>query len=79
MKQAGSKNASNSDWGKMFAKEEWLVANQVVRYFCRLSTFYRSGRLELDHARLGLTQEEDYVTKGEEILTRLEIRREVEL
>ena len=66
---------------KMFAKDEWLVANQVARYFSRLSTLYRSGRLELDLASLGVTQdeEEDYVTEGEEISTRLEIRRELEL
>ena len=66
---------------KMFAKNEWIVANQIARYFSRLSSLYRSGRLELDLASLDLTQdeEEDYVTEGEEIFTRLEIRRELEL
>lgn len=66
---------------KMFTKDEWLAANQVARYFSRLSTLYRSGRLELDLVSLGLNQdeEEDYVTEAEEISTRLEIRRELEL
>lgn len=65
----------------MFAKNEWIVANQIARYFRRLSSLYRSGRLELDLASLDLTQdeEEDYVTEGEEIFTRLEIGRELEL
>lgn len=30
----------------MFVKEEWLVANQVTRYFSRLSTHYRSAQLD---------------------------------
>ena len=30
----------------MFVKEEGLVANQVTRYFCILSTLYGSDRLE---------------------------------
>ena len=66
---------------KMFANNEWIVANQVARYFSRLSSLYRSGRLELDLASLGLTQdeEEDYVSEEEEISTWLEIRRELEL
>ena len=66
---------------KMFTKDELLVANQVVRYFSRLSTLYRSGQLELHQASLDLNQDEkeDYVTEGEEISTRLEIRRELEL
>ena len=65
---------------KMFAKNEWIVANQVARYFSRLSSLYRSGRLELDLASLDVTQdEEDYVAEGEEISTRLDIRRELEL
>ena len=65
----------------MFAKDEWLEANQVARYFSRLSRLYRSGRLELDLVSLGPNQddEEDYVAEAEEIFTRLEIRRELEL
>ena len=65
----------------MFAKKECIVANQVARYFSRLSSLYRSGQLELDLASLGLTQdeEEDYVTEGEEISIRLEIRRKLVL
>jgi len=65
---------------KMFSKDEWLVANQVARYFSRLSTLYRSGRLELDLVNLGHDQdEEDYVAEAEEISIRLEIRRELEV
>ena len=30
----------------MLVKEEWLVANQVTLYFCRLSTLYGSDQLE---------------------------------
>ena len=30
----------------MLVKEEWLVAIQVTRYFCRLSTLYGSHPLE---------------------------------
>ena len=63
----------------MFATNEWIVANQVARYFSRLSSLYRSGRLELDLASLDLTQDEEEDTEGEEIFTRLEIRRELEL
>jgi len=49
---------------KMFNKEEWLVADQIARYFSRLSVMYRSGRLAI---------EEDFVAEAEEISTRLEI------
>ena len=60
-------------------RNEWIVANQIGRYFSRLSSLYRSGRLELDLASLDLTQDEEEDTEGEEIFTRLEIRRELEL
>ena len=33
---------------KIFAKEEWLVADQIAQYFSRLSVLYRSGRLAVN-------------------------------
>ena len=35
---------------KMFSKEEWLAADQIARYFSRLSVLHRSGRLAIDQA-----------------------------
>jgi len=60
---------------KMFNKEEWLVADQIARYFSRLSVMYRSGRLAIDQADPSPVQdeEEDFVAEAEEISTRLEI------
>lgn len=49
---------------EMFNKEKWLVADQIARYFSRLSVMYRSGRLAI---------EEDFVAEAEEISTKLEI------
>lgn len=66
---------------KMFNKEEWLAADQIAKYFSRLSVMYRSGRLAIDQADLSPAQdeEEDFVAGAEEISTRLEIRRQLEL
>lgn len=66
---------------KMFNKEEWLAADQIARYFSRLSVMYRSGRLAIDQADPSPAQdeEEDFVAEAEEISTRLEIRRQLEL
>ena len=33
---------------KIFAKEEWLVEDQIAKYFSRLSVLYRSGRLAVN-------------------------------
>ncbi|XP_068707825.1 uncharacterized protein [Montipora foliosa] len=62
---------------KIFAKEEWLAADQIARYFSRLSVLYRSGRLALEQVNRESPEdeEEDYVAEVEEITTRLEIQR----
>ena len=66
---------------KMFNKDDWLAAGQIARYFSRLSVMFRSGRLAIDQADPSAAQdeEEDFVTEAEEISTRLEIRRQLEL
>ena len=66
---------------KMFKKEEWLAAEQISRYFSRLSVMYRTGRLAIDQADPSPAQdeEEDFVAEAEEISTRLAIRRQLEL
>ena len=65
----------------MFSNEEWLAADQIARYFSRLSVLHRSGRLAIDQADLSPAQdeEEDFVAEAEEMSTRLEIRRNLEL
>ena len=66
---------------KMFSKDEWLSTDQVSRYFSKLSSLNKSGRLELDVITQGTHDEdvEDYVAEAEEILTRKKIRRALEL
>ena len=66
---------------KMFNKDDWLAAGQIARYFSRFSVMFRSGRLPIDQADPSAAQdeEEDFVTEAEEISTRLEIKRQLEL
>ena len=66
---------------KMFNKEEWLAADQVARYFSRLSVMYTRGQLAIDQADLSPVQDEedDFVAEAEEISTRLGIRRQLKL
>ena len=66
---------------KVFNKEDWLTAEQIARYFSRLSFMHRSGRLAIDQADPSHTEEEeeDFVAEAEEISTRLRVRRQLEL
>ena len=61
---------------KIFAKEEWLDADQIAQYFSRLSVLYRSGRLAVNPDTTE-DKEEDCVAEAEEITTRLEIHLEL--
>ena len=60
---------------KIFAKGEWLVANQIARYLSRLSVLYKSDRLALKQVNADTAEDEegDCVAKAEEITTMLEI------
>ena len=49
---------------KIFAKEEWLVADQIAKYFSRLSVLYRSGRLAINPDTTE-NEEEDCVAEAE--------------
>ena len=62
---------------KIFSKEEWLTTEQIARYFSRLSVLYRSGRLAIEQA--DQDEEEDFVGEAEEMRTRREVRRQLEL
>ena len=64
---------------KIFAKKEWLVADQIARYFSRLSVLYKSDRLALKHVNADTTKDEerDCVAEAEEITTMLEILLEL--
>ena len=66
---------------KVFNKEDWLTAEQIARYFSRLSVMHRSGRLAIDQADPSPTEEEeeDFVAEAEEIATRFRVRRQLEL
>ena len=66
---------------KMFSKEERLAADQIARYFSRLSVLHRSSRVAIDQADPSPAQdeEEDFVAGTEEMATRFKIRRHPEL
>ena len=49
------RNQRDESGKKIFAKEEWLSADQMARYFSRLSFLYRSGRLALEQVNRALT------------------------
>lgn len=74
------RSARGPDGKKLFLKSEWLTPEQVARYFSRLSSLYRSGRISLGASTTEEEeQEEDFVTEAEEITRRREIRRQIEL
>ncbi|KAK3721866.1 hypothetical protein QZH41_011502, partial [Actinostola sp. cb2023] len=75
------KSLRSENGKKVFGNDEWLSSDQVSRYFSRLSSINKSGRLAMDDAAArGEEQEdEDYVREAEEILTRKEIKRALEL
>ena len=76
------KSARAADGKKMFDQSEWLTADQIARYFSRLSSLNRSGRVSLEAVTSpdeDEEQQEDYVAEAEEISRRLEIRRQLEL
>ncbi|KAL9961857.1 hypothetical protein ACROYT_G030888 [Oculina patagonica] len=66
---------------KVFNKEDWLNAEQIARYFSRLSVLHRTGQLAIDQADPSSTEEEeeDFVAEAEEIVTRLRVRSQLEL
>ena len=59
---------------KIFAKGEWLLADQIARYFSRLSVLYKSDRLPLKQVNADTTEDEEggCVTKAEDMTTMLE-------
>ena len=61
---------------KILAKEDLLVADQIAKYFSRLSVLYRSGRLAVNPDTTE-DEEEDCVVEAEEITTRLGIHLEL--
>ena len=75
------RTARDESGHKLFNRAEWLSADQISRYFSRLSALYRSGRLAVDESdpSPGQYDEQDFVAEAEEMITRLEIRRELEL
>ena len=70
---------------KRFQKKEWLTSLQISRYFSRLSTLNKSGRLIHDtdatSPNAGDDEDEDdaLTTEATAIRTRQQIRRELEL
>ena len=80
-KKASAADVCSRKGRKIFAKEEWLSADQIARYFSRLSVLYRSGRLALEQVNSDTTEDEEegYVAEAEEITTRLDIQRQLEL
>ena len=68
---------------KRFQKKEWLTTLQISRYFSRLSTLNKSGRLIRDTAATSPNDDEDeddvLTTEATAIRTRQQIRRELEL
>ena len=66
---------------KLFSKEEWLSSDQIARYFSRLSALNKRGLLKRDNVTTQEEEEEDqdYLTEIQEMETRFEIRRELEL
>ena len=68
---------------KRFQKKEWLTTLQISRYFSRLSTLNKSGRLIRDTDATSPNDDEDeddvLTTEATAIRTRQQIRRELEL
>ena len=80
---ARMKAMRNEHGARLFAKTEWLSAEQITRYFSRLSALNKSGRLQRDTAVVAPTAEEEedepYIAEAHTIRTRRQIRRELEL
>ena len=68
---------------KRFQRKEWLTTLQISRYFSRLSTLNKSGRLIRDTDATSPNDDEDeddvLTTEATAIRTRQQIRRELEL
>jgi len=70
---------------KRFHKKEWLSTVQISRYFSRLSTLHKSGRLLDDtaaasgHADDDEDEDDVLATEAAAIKTRQQIRLELEL
>ena len=70
---------------KRFQKKEWLSTVQISRYFSRLSTLHKSGRLLDDTAAASAHADDDededdvLATEATAIKTRQQIRLELEL
>ena len=70
---------------KRFQKKEWLTSLQISRYFSRLSTLNKNGRLirDTDATSPNADDDEDeddvLTTEATAIRTRQQIRRELEL
>ena len=50
------RNQRDGSGRKIFAKEEWLSADQIAPYFSRLSVLYRSGHLALEQVNPDTTR-----------------------
>ena len=79
------KGLRDSSGKKRFQKKEWLTSLQISRYFSRLSTLNKSGRLirDTDATSPNADDDEDeddvLTTEATAIRTRQQIRRELEL
>ena len=76
----------DSSGKKRFQKKEWLTTVQISRYFSRLSTLHKSGRLLDDTAAASAHADDDgdeddqaLATEATVFKTRQQIRRELEL
>ena len=79
------KGLRDSSGKKRFQKKEWLTSLQISRYFSRLSTLNKNGRLirDTDATSPNADDDEDeddvLTTEATAIRTRQQIRRELEL
>jgi len=67
---------------KRFEKREWLTAEQISRYFSRLSALHKSGRLPANQPEAPTDDADDddvFIQEAVTINTRRKIRRELEL
>ena len=77
----------DSSGKKRFQKKEWLTTLQISRYFSRLSTLNKSGRLIGDTDATSPNADDDEDEDEDDVLTieapvirtRQQIRRELEL
>lgn len=77
------KSLRNETGEKMFAKTDWLTEQQIARYFSRLSALNKSGQLQRTRSVSMNADEEadadDLVAEAENVHTRQQIRRDLEL